>query len=121
MSHILNTTISDARNAKARCKQSDIVNGCGLRTSNSHYFLSDASATTAHTNTKTICTSSNEIGRLFASNNIASDDIKLRILLLDVMNHLDLVNTISLTAVQDNNVQSSINQLLKPVFVIRTC
>lgn len=118
VANVLDTTVGDARNAEASSEAADAVNSGGLGTANSHDLLSDAGRATAHTNSETIDASGDQGGGLLSSNDVSADDIEARELSLDPLDHLNLVHAVTLGAVQDDNVQTSINQLFQAKLVL---
>jgi hypothetical protein len=57
---------------------------------------------------------------LVPSDDVSANHIKLRVLLLDVLDHFDLVHAVALTAIQDDNVETSIYELLQADLVLWT-
>lgn len=120
VAHVLNTTVSDARHAEACGETADGVHSGGLRPTNGHDLLSDACRSTAHTNTKAVDAGGDERGGLLSGDDVASNDIKLRKLGLDPLDHLDLIHAVALRAIQNHNIETSVDQQLQPKFVLRT-
>ena len=118
VTNVLDTTVGDARNAETRRERADVVDGSRLRTTNGHNFLSDAGASAAHTNTEAINTSSDQSSSLLSGHHIATNDIQVGELVLDPLDHLNLVHAVTLAAVQDNNVQTGLNKLGKTELVL---
>ncbi len=117
---VLNTTIGNGRNTEASSKGADGVNGGSLGTADSHNLLGDAGRTTAHTNTDTVDTSLNKSSSLLTGNDIASNDIEAGELVLAPLDHLNLVHAVALGAVQNNDIEASINKLLEAGLVLGT-
>jgi len=118
VTNILDTAIGNAGNAEALGKLCDVVDGCGLGTSDSHDLLGDASATATHTNTETVSASSDERSSLIASNDVSANHIETGVLLLNVLDHLDLVHGVTLAGVEDDNIETSVNKLLETNLVL---
>jgi hypothetical protein len=119
VSNILDTTIGNAGHAEASSKGTHAVDTSSLGSANGHDFLRDTGASTAHTNTKTINTSGNEGGGLFPRDNVSADHVELRELLLDPLEHLNLVHAVTLAAVQDDNVEAGIYELSQANLILR--
>lgn len=120
VTNVLDTAVRNARNTKALGELSDVVDGCGLGTTDSHDLLGDAGTSTAHADTETVGTSSNKSGSLVASDDVSANHIKTGEVLLDVLDHLDLVHGVTLTGVEDDNVETGINELLQTDLVLLT-
>ncbi len=120
MTNVLNTAIGNGRNAKAGGKGADGVNGSSLGAADSHDLLGDAGRTTAHTNTDTINTSLDESSSLLAGDDIATNDLETRELVLAPLDHLNLVHAVTLGAVQDDDIEASVHELLEACLVLRT-
>lgn len=116
---VLNTAISDARNAESSGEAADAVDSSSLRTTNSHNLLGNAGRATTHTNSETINTSSNERSSLLSSDDVSADDIEIRELSLDPLDHLNLVHAVTLRAVEDNDIKTSVNKLVETDLVLR--
>lgn len=120
VANVLNTTIGNARNAESGGKGADSVDRGGLRAADSHNLLGDASGAAAHANSETVDAGSDKRSSLLSSNDVSADDIEVRELGLDPLDHVDLVHAVTLRAVQDNNVKTSIDQLLETDLVLGT-
>lgn len=120
VTNVLDTTVSNARNTEASGESGDAADSNGLGTANSHDLLGDASTTAAHANSQAIDTSSNQGCGLLTSNNVTTDNVDLGEVLLDPLDHLNLVHAVTLAAVQDNNVETSINKELESGLVLLT-
>lgn len=115
---ILNTTIGNSGNTKASGKGADGVNGGSLGTADSHDLLGDAGRTTAHTNTDAVDTSLDKSSSLLTGDDITTNDIEAGELVLAPPDHLNLVHAVTLRAVQDNDIETSVNQLLEAGLVL---
>jgi hypothetical protein len=120
VANVLDTTIGDAGNTEAGSEGADTVDGGSLRTADSHDFLGDAGRTATHTNTETVNASSNKRSSLLASHDVSANDIETREVLLDPLDHLDLVHAVTLRAVEDDNIETSIDEKLESVLVLGT-
>lgn len=120
VANILNTTVGDAGNAEAGSESADGVDGGGLGAADSHDLLGDTGRTTAHTDAETVDTSRDESSRLLTGDNVAANDINLGELALDPLDHLNLVHGVTLRAVQDDNVETSVDELLEAELVLGT-
>jgi hypothetical protein len=118
VTNVLDTTISDAGNTKAGSERGNAVDGSSLGTADSHDLLGDAGRAGAHTDSETVNTSGDETSGLLAGDNVATNDIEVGVGLLDVLDHLDLVHGVTLGRVEDDNVETSINELLKTGLVV---
>src|SRR5438552_15827520 len=118
MSNILNTTICDTRDAKARRKLRDVINSGCLWAPYSHDFLSDPSTTAPHAHPEPVSGSRNKRSRLIAGNDVASNNIQIRVFVLDIANHFNLIYAVALATIQDHNIQPCIYQLLQSLFVV---
>lgn len=118
MSNVLNTAIGDARNAKASRKSAHVVDGSGLRAAHGHDLLGDAGGTTAHADSETVNASGDEGSSLLSSHDVSSNDIEVGEFGLDPLDHLNLVHAVTLRRIQDDNVQTSIDQLLETELVL---
>jgi hypothetical protein len=118
VANVLNTTVSNARNAEASSESADAVDGSSLGTTDSHNLLSDTSRTTAHTDSETINTSSNQRSSLLSGHDVSANDIDVRELLLNPLDHLNLVHAVTLGTVQDNDIETSLNELLETKLVL---
>lgn len=119
VANVLDTAISNARNAKASSEATDCVNSSCLGSANGHDLLGDAGRATSHANSKTVNASSNEASSLLSGNNISTDNIQIRELSLGPLDHLNLVHAVALRAIKDNNVETSVDQLLQTDLVLR--
>jgi len=117
VANVLDTTIGDAGDAEAGGKSADLEDGGGLGTANSHDLLGNAGATAAHADAETIDTGGNEGGCLFPGNDVTADDLEVGVCLLDPLDHLDLVDAVALTAVQDDDIETSLNEESKAVLI----
>lgn len=117
---VLDTTVGNARNAEASSKRRDAADGSSLRTADSHDLLGNASTTGTHANSQAIGTSSNKQSSLLLGDNVTSDNVDLRELLLDVLEHVELVHAAAVAGIQDNNVQTSLNEQLEAVLILLT-
>lgn len=118
VANVLDTTIGNARNTEAGSKAADSVDGSSLRTADGHDLLGNAGRARAHTNTQTINTGSDKSGRLLAGDDVSANHVQVGVSGLDPLDHLNLVHAVALRAVKDNNIQTSINQLLQAVLVL---
>jgi hypothetical protein len=119
VTNVLDTTVSDTRNAKASSESADTVDSSSLGTADSHNLLGDTGRTTTHTDSETINTSSDQRSSLLSGHDVSANDIDVRELLLNPLDHLDLVHTVTLGAVQDNDVETGLNELLETKLVLR--
>lgn len=119
VANILNTAIGNARHTEARSEGADTVDSGSLRTTDGHNLLGNASRTTAHANTKTVNTSLDQTSSLLPGDDVSADNVQGRELLLDPLDHLDLVHAVALTAVKNDNVEASIDKQLETVLVLR--
>jgi hypothetical protein len=120
VANVLDATIGNAGNTETSRESADGVHAGSLGSADSHDLLGDASAATAHTNTETVNTSSNERSSLLPGDHVSADHIQARELLLDPLDHVNLVHAVTLATVQDNDIETSIDQLLQADLVLRT-
>jgi hypothetical protein len=118
VANILDTTVGNAGDTEASSEGADGVNTGSLGSADGHDLLGDASTATAHTDTQTIDTSGDERSSLLPSDHVSADHIKIRELLLDPLDHLNLVHAVTLAAVQDNDVEAGVYKLLQPDLVL---
>lgn len=118
VANVLDTTIGNTRHAETSSKGADCVDSSGLGSANSHDLLGNAGGTTAHTNSETVNTGGNEAGSLLAGNDVAADDVQVGELSLAPLDHLHLVHAVTLGAVKNDNVKTSINKLLQTDLVL---
>jgi hypothetical protein len=120
VANVLDTTVSNAGNTEAGSERGDAVDGSSLRTADSHDLLGDAGRAGAHTDSETVNTSGDETSSLLAGDDVATNDIEAGVGLLDVLDHLDLVHGVTLGRVEDDNVETGINELLETGLVVGT-
>ena len=118
MANVLNTTVGDARNTEASGEGADTVDGGSLGATNGHNLLGDAGRAATHADTETVDTSSDERSGLLTSHDVSANDIEARVVLLDPLDHLDLVHAVTLGAVEDDNIQTSIDEELQSLLVL---
>lgn len=120
MTNVLDTAISNARDTESGGKRADAINTGSLRTADSHDFLGNACRTTAHADTQTVNTGSDERSRLLPGHDVAANNVQSGEFLLYPLDHVNLVHAVALAAVEDDNVEASINEQLQAVLVRRT-
>lgn len=120
VTNVLDTTVGNARNTEASGESRDAADGGGLRTADSHDLLGDTSTTAAHANSQAIDTGGNQSRGLLTSHDVSANDINLREGLLDPFDHLNLVQAVTLAAVQDNNVETGLDEQREAVLVVVT-
>jgi hypothetical protein len=118
VANVLDTTIGDTRNTEAGSEPADAVDSGSLRTADSHNLLSDTGRTTAHTDSETVDTSSDQRSSLLSSHDVSANDVDTRELTLHPLDHLNLIHAVTLRAVKDNDVKASVNQLLEAKLVL---
>lgn len=118
VANVLDTTVGDARNTEASGKGADAVDGSSLRTADSHDLLGNAGRAAAHTDTETVSAGSNESSSLLTGDDIATNDVKIRELGLAPLDHLNLVHAVTLGAVENDNVEASLNKALETDLVL---
>lgn len=118
VTNVLDTTVSDARNTEASGERSNAVDGSSLGTTDGHDLLGDAGRAGTHTNSETVDTGSDETSGLLASDDVTTNDIEAGVSLLDVLDHLDLVHGVTLRRVENDNVETGINELLETGLVL---
>lgn len=115
---VLDTAVGDARNAEAGGEGADTVDSGSLGTADSHNLLGDAGRATAHTNAEAVGAGGDESSSLLAGDDIAANDIKLGELSLAPLDHVDLVHAVTLRAVKDDNVETSVDEALEADLVL---
>ena len=115
---VLDTTVGDAGNTEASGEAADAVDSSSLGTANGHNLLGDTGGTTAHTNSETIDTSGDQRSGLLSGHDVSANDIDTRELALNPLDHLNLVHTVTLGAVQDDNIETSLNEQLETLLVL---
>jgi hypothetical protein len=118
VANVLDTTIGDTGNTEASGKGCNATHGSSLGTTDSHNLLGDTGTTAAHANSQAIDTGGNQSSSLLTSDDITTDNVNLGHVLLDVLDHLDLVHRVTLAGVQNNNVQTSLNKKLEALLVL---
>lgn len=108
---VLDTAVGDAGDAEAGSEGADSVDGSSLGSANGHDLLGDAGRAGAHTNAETVNASGDERSGLLTSDDVSANHIKVRELGLAPLDHLDLVHGVTLGAVQDGNVEASLDEL----------
>mmetsp|Transcript_45312 Transcript_45312/g.52088 ORF Transcript_45312/g.52088 Transcript_45312/m.52088 type:complete len:225 (-) Transcript_45312:393-1067(-) len=94
-----------------------MVNSGSLGTTNCTHFLSSANRATTHTNSETIDSGVNESLGLTASDDITTDDVQIGVVGSQVLDHVQLINRVSLRGINDDNVNTCGNQALDTFFV----
>ncbi|KAH3665718.1 hypothetical protein OGAPHI_003906 [Ogataea philodendri] len=117
VSNVGNTSIGNTWNTKLIGELSHFVNCSTLRSTTGHHFLGDTDRSRTHTDSQTINTSSNQLGGLFSGDNITTNDLQVWEGALDPFDQVDLENGVTLGGVQNNNVQTSCNQLGQSLFI----
>lgn len=120
VANVLDTAVSDAGNAEASGELGDVVDGSGLGTTDGHDLLSDTGGAVTHTDTETVNASSDEVSGLLAGDDVTADNIQIRVGSLDVLDHLDLEHGVTLRRVNNNDIQTSLDQLLQSLTVLGT-
>lgn len=118
VANVLNTTVGDTWNAEACSESGDAVDRCGLWATDGHDLLGNAGRAGAHTDTQTVDTSLDEGGSLLTGNDIATNDIQAWVGGLDVADHIQLEDRVTLGRVEDDNVKASLNKLGQTLAVI---
>lgn len=117
---VLDTTVGNARNAEASSESGNTADGSSLRTADGHDLLGNASTTGTHANSQAIGTGSDKQSSLLLGNNVTGNNIDLGELLLDVLEHVNLVHAAAVAGVQDDNVKTGIDEQLEAVLVLLT-
>ena len=120
VTNVLDTTVGDTGNTEAGSERGDRVDGSGLRTADSHDLLGDASRARAHTDSETINAGGDEASSLLTGDNVAANDIEVGVGLLDELDHLNLVHRVALGRVEDDNIETGVNELLQTLLVVGT-
>ena len=120
VTNVLDTTVGDTGNTEASGEVGDAADSGGLGTTDSHNLLGDTGATGAHANSQAIGTSSDQGSGLLAGNNVTGNNIDLGESLLNPLDHVDHEHGVTLGAVQDDNVQTSLNKALETGLVLLT-
>ena len=118
VANVLDTTVSNAGNTEAGSERGNAVDGSSLGTADGHDLLSDAGRARAHTDSETINTGGDETSGLLTGDDVSTNDIDVGVGLLDVLDHLDLVHRVTLGRVEDDNVETSIDELLETGLVV---
>lgn len=117
MSHARDATVGDDRYVVLMGVLGYSVNRCGLRASDGHHFLRDADRSTAHAHAQCVGTCVDQALRLRLRDHVASDNLQMRIIALDVFDHFDLVDGIALRRIEDDHVDSGLHEALEPLLV----
>lgn len=118
MSSRLDAAIGHDGDAVLARELGHVVDGRGLCTTDGANLLGGADRPNAHTDTKAVGASLDKMEGLDGSNDVATDDINMRVGLLKVLDDLKLVRGISLGGVDDDNVDASLNEGLRTVAVL---
>mmetsp|Transcript_49697 Transcript_49697/g.155518 ORF Transcript_49697/g.155518 Transcript_49697/m.155518 type:complete len:254 (-) Transcript_49697:1142-1903(-) len=84
-------SVGDDGDVKPSSEPRDLIDGHSLRSPARHHLLSRADASNTHSNSKSITTSLDQVRCLTTSNHIPSNHFDVRIVLLDVTDHVSLV------------------------------
>jgi hypothetical protein len=116
---VRHASVGDHGDAKAGRKLGDIVYSRGLWAADSHNFLGDTDGPGAHADAKAVRTGSDELRGLLARHDVAGDDLKRGVRRLDPANHVDLENAVPLRAVENDDVQTGVDEKREPLPVRR--
>jgi hypothetical protein len=107
---VSDSTVSDDGDAELASELSDGEDGGTLGTTDSSDLLGDADRAGTHADTETVSASGDEGGGLLTADDVAGDDLEVRELLLDPLDHLDLEDGVSLRRVEDDNVETGVDE-----------
>ena len=96
----------------------DVVDGRGLGTTDGANLLGGADRSDAHTDTKAVGASLDEMEGLGGGDDVATDDVDVGVRLLKVLDDLKLVRGISLGGVDDDDVDASLDEGLGTVAIL---
>lgn len=113
-----NATIGNARHSELAGQSIDIVDGSGLGSSYRTNLLRGADRARAHAHTQSIHSRLNQMECLPCRDNIATNDIHTRVRRLDVLNHFDLIHTVALAGVDDDDIHAGFDESLAALAVI---
>ena len=114
-------TVGDDRYIELSGILSDFVHGRGLSASDCHDFLRDAYRSTAHAHSECVRTGFDQVLRLTLCDDVAGDDLNVRVRLLDPFDHVDLIDGIALRRVEDNHIDTSLSETFDAFLVLFSC
>lgn len=117
---VLDTTVGDAGNAEASGEAADGVDGSSLGPADGHDLLGNAGRARAHTDTEAVNTSLNEGSGLLAGNDVSANDVDAGELVLDPLDHINLVHGVTLGGVEDDDVEAGIDEEAETLLVLGT-
>lgn len=117
---VANTAVGDDRYAEPVRELGDGVDRGSLGTTDRHDFLCDANRARAHADTQTVRASGDEACRLLARHDVAGDDLKFGVRLLDPLDHLNLEDRVALRRVEHDDIQPSFYKYSEALAVCRT-
>jgi hypothetical protein len=117
---VSNTTIGDSGDTESRSKLGDGVDSSTLGSADGHDLLGDADGPGSHTDSKGISASEDELSGLLSSDDVSGDDLEVGEGLLDPLDELDLEDRVSLGRVEDNDIETGLDEQLQSLLVRRS-
>ena len=114
---VLDTPVSDGRDAKLAGKLADGKDGRTLRSTDGHDLLRDTDRSGAHADPQGVGTDGDELCGLFPRDDVSGNDLQVGEGRLDPLDKLDLVDRVSLGRIEDDDVESGLDQQPQPVLV----
>lgn len=111
--------VRDAGHAELARDAGDVVDRCGLCTPHRAHLLGGADGAAAHAHAQAVHACPDQVVRLAGGDDVAPDELDLRVVRLDVLDHVDLVHGVALGRVDDDYVHAGIHQGLAAYAVIR--
>mmetsp|Transcript_51612 Transcript_51612/g.109666 ORF Transcript_51612/g.109666 Transcript_51612/m.109666 type:complete len:535 (+) Transcript_51612:195-1799(+) len=113
-------TIRQDRDSELASVLRDVVHSRGLCPAASAHFLCSADGPDAHSDSKSICAAIDQVLCLSLGHDVARNYLQLRELCLHPPDHLVLEHAVTLAAVHDDSVNTSLNQGTNAVAISRS-
>ena len=117
VAHVLDPAVGDAGDPEPRREARHVEDGCRLRSTDGHDFLRDASRAGPHADPEPVRAGGDQGGGLRNGHDVSSNHVQIRVLLFDVFDHFDLKDGVALRGVEDDNVETSVRELLESILV----
>lgn len=120
MTDIANPTISNNRDTELAGELRNSIDCRSLRSTDSHDLLRNADRSGTHSDANSICTGEDEIGSLFAGDDVSGDDLEFGIGLFDPFDHVDLEDGVSLRGIDNDDIEACFDEQGESFSVGRT-
>jgi hypothetical protein len=117
---VSNTSVGPDGNSELPGKLGDTVDGGTLGSTDGHDLLGDTDGSGSHTDSETVSSSLDELGSLLSSDDVSGNDVNVGEGLLDPLDHLDLEGRVSLRRVDDDDVESGLDEKAESLSVGRS-